>query len=401
MVSEKKVLATLIASREAYDKVNEILATDDFSAESTLILSHIRDYYTADPASVSVDIDILLGRLDRALGNPKHYEQFRKVLTNLPTPSVPNVTKELLELRRYSVGLKLSQALASGKRDPVSKLLEEYNLLWGLSDLNGNEAKELHEFDLAKLVERHFDRKNLIQFLPNTLNERFDGGAKPGHQVLIFAPTEMGKTLIALNCVAGFLAQGHKTSYFGNEDPPADLMMRLASRLSGMTKHEIEKDPDRATKLAEKAGVELFTMVDCSPGTFYDVRKHIDKQKPKIIILDQLRNFDVKADGRTQQLEKAATEARNVAKSMGVLVVSITQAADSASGRRILTRGDVDSSNIGIPGQMDAMVGLGATEEEENLGIRTISLPKNKIGADHTHFSVEVEPAYSRIKEAA
>jgi hypothetical protein len=146
-------------------------------------------------------------------------------------------------------------------------------------------------------------------------------------------------------------------------------------------------------------GVDKFHIVEMSPGTFPRIAKLVDKYLPKVVVLDQLRNIDVKSDNRTQALEKAATEARNLAKRAGVLVVSITQAGDSASGRRILTRGDVDGSNVGIPGQCDVMVGIGATEEEEQQGMRTISLPKNKLGGRHDHFTCNFDVQHSKVIE--
>lgn len=399
-MNEKKILAVLLASREAYDKVHDYLDANDFSAESNLILRYVSEFYGTDGGTERVDMDVLLGRLQRAIPSPKQFEAIKNVVTNLPVVSAPNITKELLELKRYATGLKLSQALAGNRGDAVSKYLETYNRLFALTELDVSKEIEACGLDLRSLVSGHFTGENLIKLRPKALNTRLDGGAKPGHHILLFAQTEMGKTLFAINMVAGFLADNHKVMYVGNEDPAADIMMRLGSCLSGMDKHQIIQNPELATQRCEQAGVENFTMVEASPGTFYRIRKLADKYNPKIILLDQLRNIDVKADGRTNQLEKAATEARNLAKSHGVLVVSITQAADSASGKRVLNRGDVDSSNVGIPGQVDVMVGIGASEEEEAGGFRTISLPKNKLGGDHTHFPVQFEPKFSRIQEA-
>ena len=99
-----------------------------------------------------------------------------------------------------------------------------------------------------------------------------------------------------------------------------------------------------------------------------------------------------------QKLEKAATAARNLGKSNNVLVVSITQAGDSASGKGPLEMGDVDSSNTGIPAQVDVMVGLGATHDDEQGFRRIVSLPKNKRSGRHEFFPVRIEPQLSNIR---
>jgi replicative DNA helicase len=397
---EQKIIATLLKSREAYEAVHEHLDAGDFSPESNLLLDYIRDYYSRDSAANSVDVDIVLGRLKRKLTNPKHFTLMETTLRNLPEASPANVAKEILEVKRYRQGLSLASALTGGgDRDKVSSLLEQYNKLHEASEVGSAETseEEVSGLDLPSLVTTHFDRSSLIPIYPAPLNERLDGGAKPGHHILVFAPTEMGKTLFAINMVGGFLHHGLPVLYIGNEDPIADIQMRLASRLTGLNKHEIEADPKAAMAALAGRNVDKFHIVEMSPGTFPRISKLVEKYSPKIVVLDQLRNIDVKSDNRTQALEKAATEARNLAKRCGVLVVSITQAGDSASGRRILTRGDVDGSNVGIPGQCDVMVGIGATEEEEEKGFRTISLPKNKLGGRHDPFTCSVDTQHSKV----
>lgn len=398
-MNEQKILATLLKSREAYDAIHEHLEADDFSSESNLILTYVGEYYSADASAPSVDIDIILSRLQRKLVNPKHFTAVESVLRNLPEASPENVAKELLEVKRHAQGLRLASALSGGRdRDQIDSLVEQYYKLHKATEFeDATPEEEVSGLDLSALVERHFDRSALLPIYPTALNERLDGGAKPGHHILVFAPTEMGKTLFAINMVGGFLHHGLPVLYIGNEDPIADIQMRLATRLTGLTKHEIEDDPKSAMGALAGKGVEKFHIVEMSPGTFPRISKLVDKYGPKVVVLDQLRNIDVKSDNRTQALEKAATEARNLAKRCGVLVVSITQAGDSASGRRILTRGDVDGSNVGIPGQCDVMVGIGATEDEEERGIRTISLPKNKLGGRHDHFTCTFQPLYSKV----
>lgn len=372
----------------------------DFSSESNLLVEYIRDYYSRDLVCSSVDVDLILGRLKRRLVNPKHYLMLETVLRNLPEASPGNVAREILEVKRHSQGLKLAAALTGGhNRDQISSLLEQYNKLVAAKGLeeNGEPEEEVSGLDLPGLITSSFDRSVLLPIYPQALNERLDGGARPGHHILVFAPTEMGKTLFAINMVGGFLHHGLPVLYIGNEDPIADIQIRLASRLTGLDKHEIEADPSAAMGRLVDKGADKFHIVEMSPGTFPRISKLVEKYLPKIVVLDQLRNIDVKSDNRTQALEKAATEARNLAKRCGVLVVSITQAGDSASGRRVLTRGDVDGSNVGIPGQCDVMVGIGATQEEEANGHRTISLPKNKLGGRHDHFTCNFDTAHSKV----
>jgi hypothetical protein len=108
------------------------------------------------------------------------------------------------------------------------------------------------------------------------------------------------------------------------------------------------------------------------------------------VILDQLRNMRVKSEGRTAELEAAGREARAIAKDFNVLVVSITQAGDSASGKAFLEMSDVDSSKTGIPASADLMIGLGADDIMKSNGILGLSLPKNKLSGLHDKLTVTV-----------
>jgi archaellum biogenesis ATPase FlaH len=183
----------------------------------------------------------------------------------------------------------------------------------------------------ASLLSKHFDKSGLIELWPRPLNDLVDGGAKPGHHILVFAPTEMGKTLMVINMVAGFLRNGHRVLYIGNEDPAPDILMRMMTRMTGLTKYEIMEKPDEAQKLLDQRNWNKFVLAALAPGSFGQIQKLVEKHNPKVVVLDQLRNLNVESENRTQALEKAATSARNLAKRNNVLVVSVTQAADSAS----------------------------------------------------------------------
>jgi hypothetical protein len=75
----------------------------------------------------------------------------------------------------------------------------------------------------------------------------------------------------------------------------------------------------------------------------------------------------------------------------------VTQAGDSARGKAVLDDGDIDSSNTGIPGAADVLIGIGMTEQLESAGLRMLSLCKNKASFVHGHFTVRVCPDTGRM----
>lgn len=396
---EQKILGGMIASREMWSTIIPHIEAKEFSPEGALILEKINEYYNTDGQAGQVDRDILAARIERSVQSNKLSKALIGILRNLPSDvSGINLVREVLGLKAHNTGLRLAARLAAGKHDDeTSRLMGEYNELALKDGFTKEEEEDYQNVSITELLAKHFDRSKLIQIWPPELNNQLDGGAKPGHHVLVFAPTEMGKTLFVLNMVAGFLKQNLKVLYVGNEDTPPDIIMRLASRLTGMTKHEIEADPKRAEEILARRNWGNFILSSLAPGTFPQINRLVDTYKPVVVILDQLGNISVTSDNAVAGLERAAKDARALAKKRKVLVVSVAQAADSASGKRYLDRGDVHNSNIGIPGQIDLMIGLGADAEMEGRNLRVISLAKNKLSGDHTPITITIDPTLSKV----
>ena len=406
MISDRKILAAAIKSREVWTVVQSHVTSADIGSDTSQLLRLIQEYYERDESAQTVDIPVLSSSLSRHFQNPKQVEALRTVLTTLPDVSAMNIAAEILALKRHNKGLELAAALQRSDYSKEGlngskKLLSEFQILLDQSTLETTESNEeiIEKFQVLDLVEKSFDPKTLIPLLPNSLNNVLGGGCKPGHHVLVFGPVEMGKSLLVINMLAGWVEHKLRVLYVGNEDPVEDLMMRFICRLTQRTRAEVMAHPAKAQLLLEKKGYEAVTFAPLAPGNFETIQRLVNRCQPRVLVLDQLRNIDVDLDHRTQALEKAATEARNLAKRNNLLVVSVSQAADSASGKRILNRGDVDSSNIGIPGQCDVMLGIGATEEDEQSNRRFLSLPKNKVSGSHETWQIEIAPQLSMVIE--
>jgi archaellum biogenesis ATPase FlaH len=400
-MQERKILSAFVKDRKSYEEVKELLDRSDFDSITLHLIDLVGEYYATDPKASNVDVEILADRFARQSQSAKLENTVKSILTTLPDVSEGNVLRELREIKAYRLGLKLAHAFTAGTAGPeVQKLLHSYmELTESGANAKSNDDEEPQDFTVEALVRKSFNSDGLIQLLPKSLTVHLDGGVRPGHHILVFAPTEMGKTLVVINMVAGFTMQGLRTLYVGNEDPVADLQMRYITRLTNFNKREVLSNPVEAQRRLDKRNYKNVIFAPLAPGTFKKIRDLVSRFKPHVVILDQLRNIDVSSENRTQALERAATEARNLAKAMGVVVISVSQAADSASGKRILNRGDVDSSNIGIPGQMDVMIGIGADEEMEKMGMRMLSFPKNKISGKHQPIEIVIDPQLSKVIE--
>ena len=320
-MSERSLIASMLADREAYVTVSPRLREGDLSEQGRLIVEHIGDYYERDGSAGNCDPEILSRNVGRALGNPKHKEQFAQLISDLAGIEVSpsNVVHDFLAVRREAVGAKVAQAILGGKsEDDILPLMEEFSTL--STGSAGNAIEVLQGPNVRELVEDNFLDGNLIKVMPKSLNDRLDGGCLPGHHIVVFARPEMGKTLFLVNAIAGFLAQDLKVLYVGNEDPVQDIALRVVCRLAGMTKFEVFDNLDDADDVARVKGYDNLTFASLTPGTPRELEALIQDHAPQVILIDQLRNLNMNEENAVQKLEKAATAARNIAKKHKILV---------------------------------------------------------------------------------
>jgi len=394
----------MIGSRGSYELVREAIGSSydsAFSSIGTVVAKSIEDYYTQDPAAGSCNKEIIANRCTEKVLSPKTAGIIQGFVSGLDgTISVPNLVSDLRRQRRFRVGDKIAGLLANRQEgSEVDELLKVYQEL-GVPDdrVDGNDV--YRGVGLEELLERHFDSSTISLGLP-TLDKMCEGGARPGHHVLVFARPEIGKTLITLNMVRSFVERERTCLYIGNEDPMPDLVLRFVGGLTRRTKEEIRRSPRESLDLAKSRNYDFFIGAPLSPGSYPEIVRLCDKYQPQVVVLDQLRNLNVGDDNRVVALEKAAIGARNLAKSLGVLVVSVTQAGDSAEGRSHLELSDIDFSKTGIPGAIDLAVGIGASNEDKRYNFRTINVSKNKLGGIHDSFQIRVDPRIGLVEEVA
>lgn len=398
-MKEKHVLASTIQSREAFNAIERHVGHNDLSEQGWIVWQGVRDYYENDGGCQRIDTELLSEAVARTVSADKHKDMFRNLCTSLGTfeCSPANIVTDFLAQRREVTGQELANILLTG--GDATALINEYTDLQLADALDeGDDGPEVRVgLSVEELCEVGFDQENLIEIWPPTLNARLDGGCKPGHHIILFARPEMGKTMAVIEMIAGFLQQGLTTLYVGNEDPMDDVNMRVINRLSGMNKFDVMNSPNKADARAREKNYELLIMAALTPGTPREITSLIETHRPEVLVLDQLRNLNMSQDNYVLALEQAAKQARQWAKRYSCVVVSVTQAGDSAEGKAILDMGDVDYSNTGIPSQADLMIGLGANKKNQSRGEIVISMPKNKISGKHEYFAVLTDPQLSQL----
>jgi replicative DNA helicase len=389
---EKKIIQAAVQNREACHKLSLLLTHEDFSEIGAELFRRINKYYQTDIDAQEVDITLFKSILHEEM--PKQADILVQVLDNLEKTSIPNLLQEVTKLKKKALANSIIQSLArdAESMDAVA-FMDKYR---DLEQIKDEEIQAVSEYAKEVLTELS-DTSNLVQIYPGCINDAIDGGVIPGSHILVFARPNVGKTLTVINLGAMMAKDGRKVLHLINEEPKKQILQRYISRLSGRVKRAIFQDIDTAVTLAESRGLKNIFIEDINPGTFHEIRGLIERIKPDVVIIDQLRNIDMRTDSKVEQLEKAATAARNIAKHYDIVVVSVTQAGDSASGKLVLTDSDIDNSKTGIPGQCDLIIGVGCDDTQRRSSMRTMTIVKNKITSVHEYYAVRVQEDLSRI----
>jgi len=398
---EQKILASILKDRSNWESIKDHVVEGDFTPQAERIWFLVDEYYLADATTKSVDSDILISRLGRALKNPKHVEMFKTLIKSLPQDvSGINVVKEFLENKRHNLGMEIAHAITEERPDEALKLIEDWRVLSTTEELEQEEhAYEIIEKRSTTDLLSDIDVTNRVPLYPSDLNVRINGGALRGHNVLFFARPEVGKTALALNLLRKPCKLGNKVLYFGNEDPILEVMRRALSSFSGRTWEEHIKDPEKSDALAYENGFGNVEFIDLSPGNLTEVETLVKKFEPCMFVVDQVGNLSYgKSENRTLGLWGLMRGMRRIAKKYKTVAVSLHQAGDSAEGKLILDMGDLEWSNTGMQGQVDLMVGVGVDDAFEAKDWRMFSLPKNKLSGLHGYFPVSIDRTLHRYR---
>jgi KaiC/GvpD/RAD55 family RecA-like ATPase len=397
---ENKVLSILLIDRQSWEDVSGVLSKEDFSDIGWLIVGQIGEYYKADPEATEVDTELLSSRVHRT--HASMGPSVDAVLSNMQDVSGPNVLNEYVEMRLLSLSRRISHALANNQ--PIEETHELMSLWQELKDkresaLLGDEDNSVTRgFDIRTIMEFN-TATNLVPIFPENLNQVLGGGAPQGTHIVVFARPEAGKTMFCVNMVANFIRAGKTALYAGNEDPSKAIKQRIISNLIGLDRQEMaEENEDYILSLVDQHNVDNLVFADLHPGTTGDIKSLVAEHRPDVVVVDQIRNLRTpKNYTKVESLEHVAQEMRNIAKEFGCVVISVTQAGDSADNKLELTMGDVDYSNTGIPSTADVMIGIGVTPMLEAAGMRRLSLPKNKLTGNHTAMDIHVNPRLSEV----
>lgn len=405
MSLDRQVLDACIDDRSAYERVKAHISPKDFTPAVKFWWGVLGEYYERDSGCARADRDVL-GELGLPrISNPKHRDTIMAVISGGERISTPNVVSAVLGLRRYNSAAEFAAAAMAGDDEKARESLKEVNDLWE-RDSFGSDSEKQYAVGVDALFES-IGSERRIPILPVSLNERIGGGVLAGHNILIFGRTEVGKSTFAINMAAGLVRRGKRVLYVGNEDGINQLKGRFVCRLTGRTWSEVEADKAGAAELfRERGGEDRLRLVHMQPGTVASIAEDIEDHEPQFVFVDQIRNLASGESDLTPRLEANATRFRNLISRYGVVGVGVAQARDASERHNQeppvwLSTGDIADSRVGLPSQMDLIIGIGGNSDMLRRNQRAISLCKNKLASDERSregFIVEFDLARSGVR---
>lgn len=384
---EEQILAALIADRKCWTQIHEHIERGELTPPSQFWFDEISKYYGSDSGANKCDRSVVRCLGEANLSTNKHRDTYLSSFDAVPeTNSGGNVARLVLELKRKKLVYELASELAKpdgGKKS--DKLYRELSEVWTTTDLETKQSVKEYAVPAVDLLSKVGDQSR-IPIGPKQLRARIGGGALPGHSILIFGRTEVGKSTFVVDMAARAVSKNQKVLYVGNEDSINVMKLRMMQRMLRKTYQEVMATPKASVSaFLELGGEERLRLVHLNPGTMDDLREDIEEFEPTILIVDQIRNFGGRQeDGMTQRMEQNGIKFRSLLGEYGLIGIGVTQAGNrdishSADTPVWLGTGDVDSSRVGLPATADLMLGIGGNAEMLSRGQRAISIPKNKL----------------------
>jgi len=397
----EKELIKLLLNKKFYTK-NKTKLSKEFFTNGTGDL-----YETIEHAHEDSDKDLSISEvssLHMEVYNPAttraKKENFDALVNEIKELELPNETiasniiRALYKRRIANKIAVLATQIYNGKDSDFSEIKKELEI--SFEDIDKDEYEYVTS-DVTSLIDKLKDNTKW-KFNLATLKEHVNGVGE-GNLAIIFARPESGKTAFWVNLVAGidgFASQGAKVCALINEEPAIRTQMRLINAHTGMTFDEIRADMDSTKeKWAEvKQNIKILDTVDWSLD---EVDEFVQKEKPDILIIDQLDKVNVKGNfARTdEKLRAVYTGAREIAKRNNCCVIAISQASADGHGKMELSFDMMEGSKTGKAAEADVIIGVGVNGmTEEN--VRGLYISKNKITGWHGQIVCMIQPELSR-----
>ena len=301
--------------------------------------------------------------------------------TEIATDVIGSLWRQHVGLDIANLGIRMSEGDTSAM-DTLNNLLEQVSQGYLPDDFAEDVTDDIYE--LLAVV----SNANRFKFNIETLSRNVYGIGR-GEFGVIAAYSNVGKTALAISlCAApgGFCQQDAKVCYIANEEVAKRTKLRAIQAYTGMTKDEIEFDPQAAS--ARYSGIkDRLIFADAQGWDIQMLDAYLGKQKCEVCIIDMADKIALNTQFNSghERLRELYYRLRELAKKHDCAVIGISQASAEAEGKTRLTPTMLEGSKVGKIAECDILIGAGKANDAENPDdpTRYLTVMKNKISGWH------------------
>ncbi len=379
---ELKILKLLL-QKDFYLQYGNSLSTKIFPSEIKGLIKTIAHLHQHSKETLTTDEVYHMYESSETI-TVARLELIKEILTQIDNikPLSPEITIEIVSKLHEKEAARIiaDRALAIVQRNDTAMSLEQLkDFVLTIDVVTVDEEIEICSTNINTIKEL---KKNKGIFLFTNgleLLEKHVPTLSRGHFVIIFANTNAGKSSFVAQACVGYLQQGHKVLYFGNEDPAEDIILNLIRSVENKSETEVLN-----IKTKEWDAIRNnFTMIAAHSMDMVQIENIIKKIKPDIVVYDQLDNVltNNKIDKKHEALESLYQKARQWGSKYDILSIAVSQGNDEATGKLRLRSNMMVNSRIGKSGTADLILGIGMKSVDNKQ--RSICICKNKISGIH------------------
>lgn len=356
MDKEKLLLVSLVDKDvdEAFKNQIKMLIPECFTAKKdTDIFDHLKrekDVTDLDPEYLSYLMEIK---------ESEQYKTFSMFDNDSKSSTVTTVLEEYKKNKTSQYLDEFNYAILNGGievQNELDKFIKKLSKLPSIiHSITAEDAVQQVLEDLKESIE--LDKRPVKETQFKKLNKDLGGGMKPGDIMMVFGPSNVGKTPFVQNLVSHFCNQGDKVLYNTTEMTAKQLIEEFMcieatkEGVNGVNKSAFTNPSEGSLKaiqyIGDKLSGQYLTMVPVNtPG---DVIREVHKKPFDVVVVDHVHDLAGIADSDPSVTEEFMGELKSWAVANEKIVILLGQPRKGGADRdptRRVTKDDIKYAQV-------------------------------------------------------
>lgn len=414
---EVAALVLFVRSADHLHKFQSVLDVEfKFDNEIRAVYDVIKQYYGDFDHHTYIGKDELLGYITPKLSLRKDWSLIQGIILSMYDLQLSEslcydiVLRHLVEKHQaHKIVEKALKIVTGNERDKLEDIeidIEDFKSFKAKQEL---EKKPYLQASLADLAAKLSPiSANGINWRLNTLQDAL--GPLIGDCLIhIVSRPEIGKTALLsseLTYFATQIQQSETLMWINNEESSERLLLRLYMAFFNKTRDELFSNIEQYSAqynhhIGDK--IKIFDNNTCNM-TIEHVTRLCKEYKPRVLVIDhgdKLTSSGSKNMEQHVKLRDLYSKYRVIGKTNDIPVIVVGHLSQEAEGKKWITQDVLDCSKTGKAAEVDVILGIGATHNEDEEYMRYLSAPKNKLTGKHIKETVLIRTETGRYSDLA